>query len=309
VAAPRLRPATAALSEPIDPSGQLRDFSKLIAEALPANIAIQSDVPLDLWVVEIDAAELKFALLNLAFNARDSMPRGGILRVSARNEAVEDDHLGLSGRYVAIEIADSGSGIAPEILPRVFEPFVTTKEVGAGVGLGLSQVHGFAHQSGGAVNIASELGKGTTVRMYLPATELPIGAAASPATQGLHCAVGTVLVVEDQPHLANLAGELFEHWQFDIKVVHRASAALRLLRAGQKIDLVFSDIMMPEGMSGLELAQVMKREFPRLPVLLTSGYSDVAADAVTKGFQVIRKPYRMEELGVRLRSLLGTHST
>ena len=291
--------------EPIDPSGQLRDLSMLIAESFPANITMQNDIPPDLWVVEIDPGELQFALLNLAFNARDAMPRDGILRISARNKVVEDDHLGLAGRYVAIEIADNGSGIAPEILPRVFEPFVTTKEVGAGVGLGLSQVHGFVHQSGGAVDIDSEPGKGTTVRMYLPATERPIGAPASPAAPGAHPAAGTVLVVEDQSDLAKLAGELLAQWQLDIKAVNRASTALGLLRAGQKVDLVFSDVMMPEGMNGLELAEIMRREFPQLPILLTSGYADVAADAVAKGFQIIRKPYRMEELGIRLRVLLG----
>jgi len=247
--------------EPIDPSGQLRDLSMLIAESFPANITMQNDIPPDLWVVEIDPGELQFALLNLAFNARDAMPRDGILRISARNKVVEDDHLGLAGRYVAIEIADNGSGIAPEILPRVFEPFVTTKEVGAGVGLGLSQVHGFVHQSGGAVDIDSEPGKGTTVRMYLPATERPIGAPASPAAPGAHPAAGTVLVVEDQSDLAKLAGELLAQWQLDIKAVNRASTALGLLRAGQKVDLVFSDVMMPEGMNGLELAEMMRREF------------------------------------------------
>jgi PAS domain S-box-containing protein len=249
--------------EPIDPSGQLRDLSMLIADSFPANITIENDIPPDLWVVEIDPSELQFALLNLAFNARDAMPWGGILRISAKNKVVEDDHLGLAGRYVVIEIADNGSGIAPEILPRVFEPFITTKEVGAGVGLGLSQVHGFVHQSGGAVDIDSEPGKGTTVRMYLPAPERPIGAAASPAARSGYPAAGTVLVVEDQSDLANLAGELLAQWQLDIKVVHRASTALGLLRAGQKVDLIFSDIMMPEGMNGLELAEVMRREFPK----------------------------------------------
>jgi CheY-like chemotaxis protein len=170
-------------------------------------------------------------------------------------------------------------------------------------------VHGFVHQSGGAVDIDSEPGKGTTVRMYFPAKEMPTGVTGSPAAEGAYPAAGTVLVIEDQPELANLAGELLEQWQLNIEVVHRASTALRLLRAGRSVDLVFSDIMMPEGMNGLELAEVMKSEFPKVPVLLTSGYSDVAADATAKGFEVIRKPYRMEELEVRLRALLRMHST
>ena len=296
--------------EPIEPSRQLRDLSTLIGESFPPNIAIEIDIPPDLWVVEVDPSELQFTLLNLTFNARDAMPNGGVLRVSARNQAVQDDRLGLAGRYVAIEIADNGCGIPSEILPRVFEPFVTTKEVGAGTGLGLSQVHGFVHQSGGAVDLESEPGRGTTVRMYLPTTaKAPTTAETSRGRKGGYRAMGTVLVVEDQPDLANLVGELFREWQLDIKVAHRASTALELLREGQKVDLVFSDIMMPGGMDGLELAEVMKKEFPEVPILLTSGYGDVTGNAVARGFHVVPKPYRMEELRMRLGGLLSTRST
>jgi signal transduction histidine kinase/CHASE2 domain-containing sensor protein len=152
---------------------QLRDLSILIGETFPMNITIETGFPRDLWVVEIDPIELQLALLNLGFNARDAMPGGGLLRISAKNQVLHDDRLGLAGRYVTIEITDNGSGIPPEILPRVFEPFLTTKEIGAGSGLGLSQVYGFAHQSGGAVNIESEPGRGTLVRMYLPAANEP----------------------------------------------------------------------------------------------------------------------------------------
>ena len=293
-------------SESIALSEQLRNLSTLIGETFPANIAIETDIPRDLWVVEVDPSELQLALLNLGFNARDAMPNGGTLRISAKNQEFHDDRPGLTGRHVAIEIADNGSGIPLQILPRVFEPFMTTKEVGAGSGLGLSQVHGFAHQSGGAVDIESEPGKGTIVRIYLPAAEAPIAGAALPRPERAYRATGTVLVVEDQPALADLAAELFGQWQLDIKVVHRATTALTLLREGEKIDLVFADIMMADGMDGLELAEIMKAEFPDIPILLTSGHTDVAADAVTKGFQVIRKPYRMEELGIWLRRLLGT---
>ena len=308
MAATLIRPP-AARSELISPSEQLRNLSMLIGETFPANITIETDIPRDLWVVEIDPSELQLALLNLGFNARDAMPGGGMLRISAKNEAVQDDRLSLAGRYVAIEIADNGLGIPPEILPRVFEPFMTTKEVGAGTGLGLSQVHGFVHQSGGAVDIESEPGKGTAVRMYLPAVKASTAAAALPGCEGADLATGAVLIVEDQLDLANLAAELFGQWQPEIKVVHRASTALALLREGEQVDLVFSDIMMPDGMNGVELAEIMKKEFPGVPILLTSGYSDVAADAVTEGFHVIRKPYRLEELGMWLRRLLGKRST
>jgi signal transduction histidine kinase len=144
----------------------------LIGETFPSNITIETEIPGDLWVVEIDPIELQLSLLNLAVNARDAMPGGGVLRISAKNQTLQDDRLGPAGRYVAIEVADTGSGIPPEILARVFDPFITTKEIGAGSGLGLSQVHGFVHQSGGAVDIESEPGKGTIMRTYLPAKPL-----------------------------------------------------------------------------------------------------------------------------------------
>lgn len=293
------------LFEPIKLSEQLRNLAILIRETLPTSIEIETDIAGDLWVVETDPSELQLALLNLGFNARDAMPGGGKLRISARNQVIQDHRLSLSGRYVAIEIADNGSGIPPELLPRVFEPFMTTKPVGAGSGLGLSQVHGFVRQSGGAVHIESEPGKGTIVRMYLLAAEAPTAAGALPDPDVAQRATGTVLIVEDQPELANLAAELFEQCQVEIKVVHRASTALTLLRTGEKVDLVFSDIMMAEGMDGLELAEIMKKEFSDIPILLTSGQSDVAADAVGKGFRVIRKPYRIEELSMWLLRLLG----
>lgn len=296
-------------SEPIGPSGQLCDFSTLIGQSFQQNIKIETDIPPDLWMVEIDPTELQFALFNLSSNARDAMPNGGILCISATNLMIQDDRLGLAGSYVVIEIADNGSGIPPGILPRVCEPFVTTKEVGVHPGLGLSQVHGFVHQSGGAVDIESEPGKGTTVRMYLPVAAKPTATIAVPVEQREpYRATGTVLIVEDQPDLADLVAELIEQWQLEIKLVHRAGAALELLREGQEVDLVFSDIIMPDGMSGLELAEVMKREYPRIPILLTTGHSDIAVNAASRGFQVIHKPYRIEELRSRLHGLLSVRS-
>ena len=290
--------------EPIEPSGQLRNVSNLIIESFPANIRIETDISPDLWIVEIDPSELQLALFNLAFNARDAMPGGGVLRISARNQVTNDDRLGLAGRYVVIEITDDGSGIPPEVLPRVFEPFMTTKEVGSGTGLGLSQVHGFVHQSGGVVDIDSAPGKGTVVRMYLPAVKVSAAVASAPDREGTDLATGAVLIVEDQPDLATLAGELFGQWQTEVRVVHRASAALTSLREGARIALVFSDIIMPDGINGVQLAEIMKEEFPGVPILLTSGRSDTAADAVTKGFRVISKPYRLDELGMWLQTLL-----
>jgi signal transduction histidine kinase/CheY-like chemotaxis protein len=296
--------------ERISPSEHLRHFSLLVRETFPANIAIETDIPQDLWTIEVDPGELQLALLNLAFNARDAMPEGGLLRISARNREIEEDRCGIVGRRVLIEIADNGPGIPSDILPRVFEPFMTTKDVGAGSGLGLSQVHGFVHQSGGAVDIDSEPGKGTIVRIELPAaTEARSTGPDAPSLNAFAPLTGAVLVVEDEPALAALAGELLAQWHREIKVVQQASAALTLLHEGKKVDLVFADIMMAEGIDGLQLAETMKIEFPEIPILLTSGDSNIAADAAAKGFHVIRKPYRMEELRMWLQRLLVISST
>jgi len=189
-------------SEPVAASDQLRELAALTGETFPEDIAIETDIPKDLWFVEIDPRELQLALLNLCFNARDAMPGGGIIRISAKNQTLQDDRLGLAGGYVAIEIADHGPGIPPEILPRVFEPFITTKEVGAGSGLGLSQVHGFVHQSGGTVDIASEPGSGTVVRMYLPAANAPAPTEASSGPEVTAGARYTQQVVESEPAFA-----------------------------------------------------------------------------------------------------------
>jgi two-component system, NtrC family, sensor kinase len=293
----------------LEPSEQLPGLAMLIRDSFPTNIAIETEFPPDLWVVEVDPSELQLALLNLASNARDVMPGGGVLHLSARNQVVEDGRLGLAGRYVVIEIADEGLGIPAEILPRVFEPFMTTKEIGAAAGLGLSQVHGFVHRSGGAVDIASEPGRGTIVRIYLPAAvKAPTAEIPPPLSRRAPPARGAVLIVEDKPDLASLAAELFQRLELEIKVVHRASAALELLRSGERVDLVFADVSMPDGMDGLELAEIMKREFPSIPMLLTSGHSNLAADAVTRRFRILRKPYRMDELDVWLRTLLGNYA-
>jgi CHASE2 domain-containing sensor protein/nitrogen-specific signal transduction histidine kinase len=166
--------------QPVELSGQLRVIAKLIAETFPEEIRVETDIPSDLGIVEIDRGEFQLALINLALNARDAMAAGGALRIAARTLTIRDARLGLDGHYVVIEIADNGTGIPAGMLPTVFEPFVTTKEIGAGVGLGLSQVHGFVNQSGGAVDIDSEPGKGTAVRMYLPAAH-PV-ATASPGS-------------------------------------------------------------------------------------------------------------------------------
>ncbi len=289
-----------------EPDKRLPDLAALIEGSLGAEVSVEFDFPPGLWPIRVDAAELELAVLNLCFNARDAMPAGGRLRVSAGNRTTCDPGLGIDGCYLAIEISDNGEGIAPDLLSKVFEPFFTTKGVGVGTGLGLSQVHGFAHQAGGVVDIESQVGRGTTVRIYLPALVNPdlVAGADEPARQAQ--SMGTVLVVEDDVDVAEVAIAMLASCGYETRLTYRAQGALDLLRRGEKIDLVFSDIVMPDGMNGLELAARVAREHPDLPVLLTTGYSDALSDAEGQGLQIIGKPYRTSDLCQRVSAMLAT---
>jgi len=294
--------------ELIEPSERLRDFVSLLGQSLRGNIVIEADIPDDLWAVEIDPTQLDLALLNLGLNSRDAMPTGGTLRIAAVNQRLDDSRLGINGDYLVVEIADTGIGIQSDLLSKVFEPFFTTKDVGAGSGLGLSQVHGFAHQSGGTVDIESALGRGTVVRLYLRAS--PDAVVVTPAVARKvhqHFKTATVLIVEDDADVAQVAAALLEQCGFNVRLAYHAHAALDLLGRGEDIDLVFSDVIMPKGMDGIELAQQVRTRFPRIPVLLATGYSDAAIDAASKGLQILTKPYRTEELCQSVGGLLNAH--
>jgi signal transduction histidine kinase/CheY-like chemotaxis protein len=280
----------------------------LLASALRGDISLEVEVARPAWPIRTDPAQLELALLNLAVNARDAMPRGGVLRVSATSQRVVNPRLGLRGDYVVISVADTGEGVDPELVSRVFEPFFTTKALGPGAGLGLSQVHGFVHQSGGAIDLESVVGQGTTVRLYLPAAFEPVTQVdgAPMIRRRAVDASGRVLVVDDDVEVADLAGQLLEGCGYAVKRVHRAKAALDLLHTGEPIDLVFSDIMMPGGMNGVQLAEEVRRRFPRLPVLLATGYSEAMPEATAKGLPIIAKPYDVNLLCDRVDELLRT---
>jgi signal transduction histidine kinase/CheY-like chemotaxis protein len=283
-------------------STQLPELVTLIMGSLSGSIIVETDIPPDLWDVTIDPTELELALLNLAINARDAMPEGGTLRIAASNRTLRDSRLGLDGDYLVLEVADTGSGIAPETLPRVFDPFFTTKPVGVGTGLGLSQVHGFTHQSRGAVDIESGVGKGTTVRVYLPASNSPADRAEGGT--GHHHPGGSVLVVDDDVGVVEIAASTLEECGFSVKVATSAQGALDLLqREDVAVELIFSDIVMP-GMNGMELAAEVKKRFPSIPVLLTTGYADTLRQARELGLPIVPKPYRPADLCSRVTALL-----
>ncbi|MGA0600993.1 PAS domain S-box protein [Caulobacter sp. KR2-114] len=285
----RLQPAPLRLDE------RQAGLRELILASVGSMIRVNLDLPEHVWPVQVDSGELELALLNMAVNARDAMPQGGALSISAGNAASDEvQGLELTGDFVVLTIADTGQGIPPDILPKVFEPFFTTKPVNRGTGLGLSQVYGFAQQSGGRVTVDSTLGEGTRIRLFLPrATDEPCSAAAEPlatAPAGLD-----ILVVEDNPDVAEVAAGLLAQLGHTPWLVNSADEAMGWLTENPLPDLVFSDIVMAGEMDGLGLAERLRVLHPQLPVLLASGYSDAAARS-DAAFTILPKPYQIEDL-------------
>ncbi len=287
----QLMPVVVDLRQRVD---SVRD---MLAPSLRGNIELLCDIEDKIWPVEVDLGELELALVNVAVNARDAMPDGGIITLTARNVVLKPGSAAgsLQGEFVALAIIDTGSGMPADVLARVFEPFFTTKPVGKGTGLGLSQVHGFANQSGGEVTLSSEPGRGTVVTIYLPrstnAAEENTGEAASDNGP----AQGTVLVVEDSRDVAEVTASLLEQLGYRVVRAENAAEALRHLQQGIGVDLLFSDIVMPGTINGLGLAQICQERFPDIPVLLTSGFSD-AAQAADGRFDILRKPFELSAL-------------
>jgi two-component system NtrC family sensor kinase len=286
----------------IDLSQRLPQVQDMLRSSLRGDIAVELSVAEDLWPIKVDPSELELAILNVAVNARDAMPGGGRLAVAARNVPCDDAALtGQAGEFVALSMTDTGAGIPPDVVARVFEPFFTTKEVGKGTGLGLSQVYGFAQQSGGTATIASEPGRGTTVTLYLPRTHEAVAAADEPRPPEAaprRERRGRILLVEDNADVAEIARGRLEEFGYEVAHAPDAGTARTMLRqADAGIDLVFSDIVMPGGWNGLDLARAVHREYgAQVPVLLATGYSDVAQSAADEGFPILRKPYGEAEL-------------
>jgi PAS domain S-box-containing protein len=283
----------------IDLKPFLEDVTTLVRPSLRTDIALVTEISDQLWPIDADAGALELALLNLAFNARDAMQGGGTLKISARNVVLSGKPEGLKGEHVALAICDTGTGMSAEVMERVFEPFFTTKSFGEGTGLGLSQVFGLAKQIGGAVTAESREGEGATFTLYVPAS----GAAdaARSHVNGAN-ALGQVLVVEDDTVVADLAAGMLTELGFDSSIAHSAKEALDRLTAGDKPKVVFTDIVMPGGISGIELARKVRDRFPELPILLTTGYSEQVGSA--HGFPVLQKPYEMDSLARALGKLL-----
>jgi signal transduction histidine kinase len=289
--------------EVVDIGKRLVGMHALLDRSLREDVTVEIKLAPDLWRVEVDASQLEVAVLNIAINARDAMPDGGAIVIEGRNEP--SGQPGGVGDKVRLSIRDTGVGVAPEMLSRLFEPFFTTKEVGKGTGLGLSQVYGFARASGGEAGVESVLGEGTIIWLRIPRSTKALAAppvAVAPREAGP--AGRRVLLVEDDDSVAQLVEEMLRELGYDVERAGDALKALEALRNDIAFDLVFSDMVMPGDLGGLDLARDISRLRPDLPVLLTTGYSAAAAAAANEGRRVLVKPYRIEALAVELDAML-----
>ncbi len=280
----------------VDLNACISDMRTMIESSLRGNIVYQETSDPTVWPVKVDLAELELAIVNIAVNARDAMPNGGTFSIALANVTTDGDADFPDSEFVAIQFSDTGTGIPPDLLSKIFDPFFTTKEVGKGTGLGLSQVYGFAHQAGGLVKADSKIGQGTTLTIYLPA--LPASEIASEDLSALDTAPSqrpSVLIVDDSAEVAEVTSSLFEQLGYDTLYRESAEAALKLLAGGTKIDLVFSDIVMPGMIDGVGLASEIRSQYPHLPVILTTGYSE-AARAAPAELPILRKPFDTDAL-------------
>ncbi|MGP6087682.1 ATP-binding protein [Antarctobacter jejuensis] len=302
--------------ELIDSNTIIRDMREVIRRTLPATIEVETVLGAGLSAVEVDRSQFGNALLNLVINARDAMPETGVLTVESANvrldEAYCDGH-GAEldpGQYVMIAVSDTGSGIKPAELKRVFEPFFTTKPVDKGTGLGLPLVYGFVKQSGGSVQIYSELGEGTTVKMYFPAK----GRLARPAAEPLPDPVGEtlhqgrVLVVDDDPEVRRMVVRQMRLLGFEVLEAPEGSTALDVLRGTPDIRLLLTDVVMPGEMQGTDLAEAASQEMPDLKIVLMTGYAKSAVEnghSKSNGFTKLTKPVQLNELTRVVNRTLG----
>lgn len=294
----------------VNPSAILSEAAAMLTKTIRANIRLEVKVPDVLPPIKIDPSQLAMALLNVVLNARDAMPDGGVLEVGAHDALLQGQN-GLTGQFVAIHVVDTGSGIPEENLQKVLEPFFTTKVIGKGSGLGLSQAYGFCRQSGGTLVLQSKVGRGTRVSFYLPVTEEAVAEQTDTAAV-LHpfnaIARGRVLVVEDDLAVAEVVLAMLEQGGYHVTHASAAKEALALLGCGESFDLLFSDIMMPGGLLGVDLADCVARDFPGIPILLTTGYSDEHSGQPIS-YPLITKPYRAQELLDRVSALVDAGRT
>ena len=301
--------------KPINVNEEIVGFANFAHRTLGENISVRTMLDAGVWSVEADPNALQAALINLAVNARDAMPEGGPLTISTGNRHVERDEAdrisdGAPGPYVVIKVTDTGAGMSEEELARAFEPFFTTKPVGKGTGLGLSQVYGFAKQSGGHVHITSAVGQGTSVEMFLPPTSLVAGdgdaAPTAPAEQSRESA--TILVVEDDSDVRLLSVQILRDLGFNVISARDAASAMKEDDCGSRIDLLFSDVVLPGNIDGVELSRAIVALRPDIKVLFTTGYGRQAIfrdGRLDPDINLITKPFSAQALSEKIREVLN----
>ncbi|MEC9345705.1 MAG: ATP-binding protein [Pseudomonadota bacterium] len=297
----------------IDVNALVRGSVGLLRGTLGEDIEIETVLAAGIWLVLADPGQLENAVINLSVNARDAMPGGGKLTIETSNARLDEDYARAHddvrpGQYVLIAVSDTGVGMTPDLIERAFEPFFTTKAVGSGTGLGLSMVHGFVKQSGGHVKIYSEPGSGTTVKLYLPRSHAAGPGNSVEATPEVPLGRGeTVLVVEDDADVRDLVVASLEFLNYHAVVVQDGPAALEVLRGDLAVDVLFTDVVLPGGMNGREVARRARELRPGLPLLFTSGYTENAIihqGRVDPDVLLLPKPWRRDELARRLRDAL-----
>ncbi|MCW9035869.1 MAG: PAS domain S-box protein [Rhodospirillales bacterium] len=297
----------------------IRNMEELITKSLTVSIKVESHLAEDLWFVKIDPGDLEDAILNLALNARDAMPDGGTLVIETANKTLDENYAqrnqtGQAGDFVMFSVSDTGMGMSPEVKERIFEPFFSTKEAGKGTGLGLSMVYGFTQRSNGHIKIYSELDEGTTFRIYLPRARRSDELQDTPqgAIEDLPHGTETILVVDDENALAEVATLHLKELGYNVLIANQAIEALEILEQMPEIDLLFSDIVMPGGMDGYQLAIKATKKYPNLKILLTSGFTKKREEQLNQNNQLIaslasnllNKPYNKIELATSIRQTL-----
>jgi signal transduction histidine kinase/CheY-like chemotaxis protein len=304
---------------PLDLNKLIGGISVLLERTVGAQAAVETVLAGGLWLTFADANQMENALINLAVNAKDAMPKGGKITIETANGYLDEAYAGhftevQPGQYVVLSVTDTGTGIDPDILERVFEPFFTTKQPGTGTGLGLAMIHGFVKQSGGHIRIYSEVGEGTTVKVYMPRLTQEPAIAAVPKAIDLDLqplagakASETILVVEDNEGVLEFASSILEDLGYRVLPAKDGSEAMQILESEPAIDLLFTDVVMPNGMSGRQLADLALSKRPGLPVLFTTGYSRnaiVHQGRLDSGVHLVSKPYTQRELAQKIRAIL-----
>ncbi len=293
----------------VNPGAVLRDMDEMMRRVLGPRAEIVTDIEEQLWSTTVDPSQLNNVILNLAINARDAMADGGTLTIRAANVPLGSPLLSslANGDYVMVEVADTGCGMPAAVLNRAFEPFFTTKPTGQGTGLGLSMAYGFVKQSGGEISLTSEPGQGTSVKIFLQRSSTEPQRADEHVQAPLFGGLETILVVEDEEDVRSSTVELLSALGYQVFEAEDAARAVELIDAGTKIDLVFSDVIMPGKLSSLDLSEAVRAKLPSAQILFTSGYAEgvlAHEGKLDAKVNLLQKPYNADVLSARIRHLL-----